>query len=189
VPAVVTTDPPVRTGKTVVSASVEVTPEDSVAELLRLEYGHESELPTAVVAFIGRMMEQQQAERETFLAALRVYKEETARLTLEVTGAREQLNNQIEAARDERERLTDQFLDRVDQLSAKISTSSSRYSAQLEEKDALLEDKERRVESYAGLAANAQSVIDDMRRSTSWRVTTPIRVMARLMARRSASGR
>jgi hypothetical protein len=53
----------------------------------------------------------------------------------------------------------------------------------------LLEDKERKVEAYAGIAANAQSTVDDMRRSSSWRLTIPLRVASRLMARRARSGR
>ena len=87
----------------------------------------------------------------------------------------------------EREHLVMEFLDRVDQLSAKISTSAARYEAQLAQKDSLLEAQERRVEAYAGQAAVAQSVIDDIRTSTSWRVTAPVRLVSRLLARRAAS--
>ena len=78
-----------------------------------------------------------------------------------------------------------EFLDRVDQLSSKISTSAARYSGELAEKDALLEALERRAEEYAGHAANAQSIIDDMHRSTSWRVTAPVRLLSRMLARRA----
>jgi vacuolar-type H+-ATPase subunit H len=137
-------------------------------------------------AIIGRLIEQQSAEREAFLSALRVYKEETARLALDVSQARAELSQQIEIARAERDHLIGEFLDRVDQLSAKISTSAARYSAQLDEKDVLLEDAEKRVEVYAGHAANAQSVIADMRKSSSWRLTAPIRLMSRLLAREGA---
>ena len=77
-----------------------------------------------------------------------------------------------------------EFLDRLDVLSAKISTSAARYSAQLEEKDRLLEQHEQRVLAYAGIAAAAQSVIDDVHRSSSWRVTAPLRLMSRMMGRR-----
>jgi hypothetical protein len=185
-----TDEPTARASHTVVAASSGVEATDSTAEeLLSLEFGRESELPDAIVAFIGRMMEQQQAERETFLAALRVYKEETARLTLEVSQARGELSAQVQASREEREHLIAEFLDRVDQLSASLATSSARYAAKLNEKDMLLEDKERKVEAYAGIAANAQSTVDDMRRSSSWRLTIPLRVASRLMARRARSGR
>ncbi|HEY6428913.1 MAG TPA: hypothetical protein VIX84_16945, partial [Acidimicrobiales bacterium] len=101
-------------------------------------------------AIIGRLLEQQTVEREAFLSALRVYKEETARLALEVSQARSELSQQMEVARAERDHLIGEFLDRVDQLSAKISTSAARYSAQLDEKHLLLKDAERRAEVYAG---------------------------------------
>ena len=186
----VTPDPVQRTSETVVvAAEVEATHDGAVEDLLRLEIGPESEVPTAIVAFVGRMIEQQQAERDTFLAALRVYKEETERLTLDVSKARAELTEERHASREERQLLIGEFLDRVDQLSAKISTSASRFAAELEERDARIEDQERRVEAYAGLAANAQSVIEDMRRSTSWRLTMPVRVLSRLLARRATSGR
>jgi vacuolar-type H+-ATPase subunit H len=138
-------------------------------------------------AIIGRLIEQQGAEREAFLSALRVYKEETSRLTLDVAQARADLSGQVEAARVEREHLIAEFLDRVDQLSAKISTSSARYTAQLEEKDILWKDAEKRAEVYAGHAANAQSIIADMRRSSSWRLTAPIRLLSKMLARRSSA--
>jgi hypothetical protein len=186
----VTADPAPQAGKTVVAAtSVEPTSDTTVEELLRLELGRESELPSAVVAFIARMMEQQQAERETFLAALRVYKEETARLTLEVSQSRTELRSQVEASREERAHLIGEFLDRVDQLSAKISTSASRFESQLDEKEAVIEDKQRQVEAYAGIALNAQAALDEVRRSSSWRLTAPIRLLSRLMARRASSSR
>jgi hypothetical protein len=183
-------DPAAETGKTVVAAaSVEAAQDGTVEELLRLELGREPELPSAIIGFIGRMMEQQQAERETFLAALRVYKEETARLTVEVSQARVELSTQVQASREEREHLIGEFLGRVDQLSAKISTSAARYATKIDEKDLIIEDKERTVEAYAGMAANAQGVIDDMRRSTSWRLTAPIRLFSRILAGRAASNR
>ncbi len=117
----------------------------------------EPERSQAVRALIGQVIEQQQAEREAFRSALRVYEEETKRLTVEVAEARSELSVQIEAARREREHLVGEFLDRIDHLSSKISTSAARYEAQLAEKDVLLQDGERRVEAYAGLAADAQS--------------------------------
>jgi hypothetical protein len=138
-------------------------------------------------AIIGRLIEQQTAEREAFLSALRVYKEETARLALDVSQARAEVFQQVELARAERAQLIGEFLDRVDQLSAKISTSAARYSAQLDEKDILLRDAERRAEIYAGNAANAQSVVADMRRSSSWRLTAPIRLLSRMLARGAAT--
>jgi hypothetical protein len=150
---------------------------------------HEPEPSETVRALIGRVIDQQHAEREAFLSALRVYKEETARLSTEVAEARRELSGQIEAARQEREHLIKEFLDRVDHLSSKVSTSAARYSAELEERDALLEAQERRVEVFAGHAANAQSVIDDIHRSTSWRVTAPVRLLSRMLARRAQSTR
>jgi hypothetical protein len=181
----VTFDPTNPSSKTVVAASAE-SGRGNVEDLLRIEFGGESDLPGAVVSFIGRIVEQQQAERETFLAALRVYKEETTRLTLEVSQARGELSQQLRLAREEREHLVSEFLDRVDQLSAKISTTASKYEGELEEKDAKIEDQERRVEAYAGLAADAQSELGAMRRSSSWRLTAPFRLFSRLMASRRA---
>jgi hypothetical protein len=136
-------------------------------------------------AIIGRLIEHQNAERDAFLSAVRVYQEETSRLTHDVTQVRAELARQIDAARLEREHLLAEFLDRLDQLSAKISTSAARYTAQLAEKEILLRDAEKRAEVYAGHAANAQSVIADMRRSSSWRLTAPIRLLSRVLASRT----
>lgn len=138
-------------------------------------------------AIIARLLEQQSAEREAFLSALRVYKDETTRLTEDVSQARAELSQQIVAARMEREHLIAEFLDRVDQLSAKISTSAARYTSQLEEKEILRLDAMKRAEVYAGHAANAQQIIADMRRSSSWRLTAPIRLMSRMLSRRSTT--
>ena len=146
---------------------------------------HEPEPSEAVRALIGRVIDQQHAEREAFLSALRVYKEETARLSSEVVVARSELSGQIEAARREREHLVTEFLDRVDELSAKVSTTASRYAAELADKNALLEAEGRKVEAYAGKAAIAQSVLDDMQQSTSWRITAPVRLLSRMIARRA----
>jgi hypothetical protein len=99
--------------------------------------------------------------------------------------ARNDLHEQVEAARLEREHLVAEFLDRVDELSAKVSTTASRYRAELADTNALLEAEGRKAEAYAGQAAIAQSVLDDMRHSTSWRVTAPVRVLSRLLARKA----
>jgi hypothetical protein len=147
----------------------------------------EPEPSEAVRALIGRVIDQQLVERDAFLSVLRVYKEETARLTAEVAETRSELSGQIEAARREREHLVGEFLDRVDQLSSKLSTSSSRYESELAKKDVLITDAEQRIEVYAGLAANAQSEVDDIRRSSSWRATAPIRLLSRMLARRAVS--
>jgi hypothetical protein len=48
-----------------------------------------------------------------------------------------------------------------------------------------LEAEGRKAEAYAGQAAIAQSVLDDLRHSTSWRVTAPVRVLSRLLARKA----
>ncbi len=144
----------------------------------------EPEPSVAVQALIGRVIEQQHAEREAYLSALRLYQEETARLTTDVSAARADLSHQIEASRLEREHLVKEFLDRVDQLSSKISTSAARYSSQLALKDSLLEAEGRRVEDYAGIAAIIQSQLDDLRQSTSWRITAPVRLFSRVFGRR-----
>jgi hypothetical protein len=136
-------------------------------------------------AIIGRLIEHQNAERDAFMSALRVYQEETSRLSHEITQARAELARQIDAARLEREHLLAEFLDRLDLLSAKISTSAARYTAQLAEKEILQRDAEKRAEIYAGHAANAQNVIADMRRSSSWRITAPMRLVSRMLARRT----
>jgi hypothetical protein len=146
---------------------------------------HEPEPSEAVRARIGRVIDQQRAEREALLSALHVYREETARLSREVVVARSELAGQIEAARQEREHLVAEFLNRVDELSAKVSTTASRYAAELADKNALLEAEGRKVEAYAGKAADAQSVLDDMQRSTSWRITAPVRLLSRLLAHRA----
>jgi hypothetical protein len=146
---------------------------------------NEPEPSPAVRALIGRVIDQQHAEREAFISALRVYKEETARLTAEVAESRSELFSQIAAARQEREHLVKEFLDRVDHLSSKISTSAARYEAELADKDMLLEGQERRAEIYAGHAANAQSIIADMQGSTSWRVTAPVRLLSRMLAKKA----
>lgn len=145
---------------------------------------NEPEPSPAVRALIGRVVDQQVTERETFVSLLHAYKEETARLSAELASSRDELAAQSAAARQERERLVGEFLDRLDHLSSKISTSASRYESELTQKDALLADAERRVGIYAGLAADAQSVVDDMRRSSSWRATAPIRLLSRVLATR-----
>jgi hypothetical protein len=145
----------------------------------------EPEPSEAVRALIGRIIDQHYAERDAFLTALRVYEDETARISNELVDVRSALTQQIEAARLEREHLVAEFLDRVDELSAKVSTTASRYSAELADANALLEAEGRKAEAYAGQAANTQSVIDDMRRSTSWRITTPVRLLSRMLARKA----
>jgi hypothetical protein len=145
----------------------------------------EPEPSAAVHALIGRIIDQHYAERDALLSALRVYQDENARVSNELVEARLELTQQIEAARREREHLVAEFLDRVDELSAKVSTTASRYSAQLADTNALLEAEGRKAEAYAGQAADTQSVIDDMRRSTSWRITAPVRLASRLLARKA----
>jgi hypothetical protein len=147
----------------------------------------EPEPSEAVRALIGRIIDQHYAERDAFFAALRVYQDETARHSNELVGVRNELTQQIEAARLEREHIVAEFLDRVDELSAKVSTTASRYSAELADTNALLEAEGRKAEAYAGQAAIAQSVLADMQRSTSWRVTAPVRLLSRLLARRAQS--
>jgi hypothetical protein len=73
----------------------------------------------------------------------------------------------------------------VDELSAKVSTTASRARADLADAQALLEAEGRKAEAYAGQAAIAQSVVDDIRSSTSWRITAPVRVLSRFLARKS----
>jgi len=87
----------------------------------------------------------------------------------------------------EREHLVEEFLDRLDVLSAKISTSASRYRSELADKERLLEALERRIEDYAGQTAIAQSLLDDMRSSSSWRFTAPIRLISRVLTRRRSA--
>jgi hypothetical protein len=139
----------------------------------------------AVRALIVRIIDQHYAERDAFLSALRVYEDETARVSNELLEARSELTQQIEAARREREHLVAEFLDRVDELAAKVSTTASRYRAELADTNALLEAEGRKAEAYAGKAAVAQSVIDDMRGSTSWRITGPVRLLSRMLARKA----
>ena len=141
--------------------------------------------PTDAVA-LDAPTERQHAERAAFLAALRMYQQLTAHLTDDLTAAQSELAAQREGGRLERETLIREFLDRLDVLSAKISTSAWKYSAELAEKDRRIEVVEKEVLAYAGLAANAQSVIDDIRQSSSWRLTAPVRLLSRMMGRPAA---
>ena len=142
--------------------------------------GEEPLASADVRVLVGRLLEHQQVEREAFLSAVRAYRELASHLSLELAGARQEL----ESVRLEREQLLRHFLDRLDVLSAKISTSATKYTKEIEEKDRLLEDRHQQVLAYAGQAADARSVIDDMRSSSSWRLTTPFRLLSRLTARR-----
>ena len=142
--------------------------------------------PLALRAFVTGLVERQRAEREAFFAALAAYKELTERLALDVTDARRELAVETERARLERQQLVKDFLDRVDVLSAKISTSAARFTGELAEKDVLLQQERDRVLAYAQLAATAQSVIDDMYASNSWRLTRPVRLLSRLLRQRSS---
>ncbi|HEX4433717.1 MAG TPA: hypothetical protein VH012_02740 [Acidimicrobiales bacterium] len=141
--------------------------------------------PQTVRAIVTGLVTRQQAEREVFLSALGAYKDLADRLALEAADARDQLSLQTEAARLEQAQMLRDFLERLDVLTAKISTSAARYEAELAEKDVLIEDRERQAEAYAGHAANAQSTIDDIRRSTSWRLTAPVRLLSRMLAQRA----
>ncbi len=142
-------------------------------------------VPARVLAIVAGLMERQHAELEALRSALRAYEDLTTRLTVDVADARAELAAQVEAARAEREHVVKEFLDRLDVLSAKISTSAARYTAQLEDKDRLLQEQEQRVLAYAGRAATAQSVIDDIYTSSSWRLTAPLRLVSKIMGRRA----
>ena len=141
----------------------------------------------AVKSFVAAALEHQQAEREAFLAALRAYKDLTSRLSLEVAESRQALALQRDEARSEREHLVSEFLDRIDVLSAKISTSASRYTSELADKDRALEEQQQVLLSYAGRAADAESVIVDIYQSRSWRLTAPVRLLTRVMDRLHAA--
>ncbi len=148
---------------------------------------HDLESSETTRALIGRVIDQQHAERSSLLSTSQIYKDEAARLSIELVRARDEVTQQMEAARREREHLVEQFLDRMDELSAKLSTTASRYSAELADLNALLEAEGRKVEDYAALAANAESLIVDMQRSTSWRITAPVRLVSRMLARKAPS--
>lgn len=153
------------------------------------QLGDEAISPQAVRAIVTEIVTRQRTEREVFVAALGAYRDLTERLSVEVADARSDLAAQAESAQLERAQLLKEFLDRLDVLSAKISTSAARYEAELADKDVLLEDRERRVEIYAGQAINAQNMLTDIHRSTSWRVTAPVRLLSRMLARRAPSGK
>ena len=155
-------------------------PVDSYEQL-----GDEAISPQAVRAIVTEIVTRQRTEREVFVSALGAYKDLTERLTVEVTDARHELSAQAELAQLERGQLLKEFLDRLDVLTAKISTSAARYEAKLAEKDVLIEDRERRAEIYAGNAINAQNMLADIHGSTSWRVTAPVRLLSRMLARRA----
>ena len=123
-------------------------------------------------------------ERAALLSAIQAYRDLAAGVTSELAGARRNLAAHVEASRIEREHLVEEFLDRLDVLSAKISTSASRFAAEIEDKDRALGEQEQKVLAYASQAATAQSIIDDIRRSSSWRMTAPFRFLSRISARR-----
>jgi hypothetical protein len=150
------------------------------------QLGDEANSPQAIRAVVTGLVERQHAEREVFLSALSAYKDLTDRLAGELVEARSDLATQAEAAALEQARLLQEFLDRLDVLTAKISTSAARYESELAEKDLLIRDRERRVEVYAGQAADARSVIEDIEHSTSWRLTAPIRLISRILAQKAA---
>ena len=140
--------------------------------------------PPTLRAIVTGLIERQQVERESFLAALGAYRDLTERLSADLADARETLALETDRARVERQQLVKEFLDRVDVLSAKISTSAARFTAELAEKEVLREQAEQRVLAYAEQAATAQSVIDDIYSSSSWRCTGPIRLLSRLVKQR-----
>ncbi len=147
--------------------------------------GEALELPPGAEVLVGRLIERQHMERAAFLEALRTYQGLTMQLSDELSVARQGLAAQTESARLEREALVKEFLDRVDLLAAKVSTGAAKHRAELEDKELLLEDAENRVLVYAGLAASAQSVVDDLQRSSSWRLTAPLRLFSGLVRRRA----
>jgi DNA repair exonuclease SbcCD ATPase subunit len=136
-----------------------------------------------VLTLIGKLIERSNVEREASIRTLQVYKDQTARLEIDVSEARAELIRQVDAARTEREHIMANFIDRVDELSAKISTSAGRYTAQLAEKETLLKEAEKRAEVLAEHVADAQSVISEMRTSRSWRLTAPLRLLSRVLSR------
>ena len=148
--------------------------------------GETIELSAAAEALVGRLIERHETERAAFLEALRTYQDLTMQLSDELSAARQGLATQIESARLEREALVQEFLDRVDLLAAKVSTGASKHVAELTLKERQLEDAENRVLAYAGLAASAESVVEDLHRSSSWRVTAPLRLFSGLMRRHAA---
>ena len=143
------------------------------------QVGDEPLSQQAVRAVIAGLLDRQDVERGALLAALGAYRAHTAGLTAELAEVRRSLVAQ--------ERLAEEFLDRLDELSAKVSTSAARFTAQLEEKDRLLEAEDRKVLAYAAQAADAHSIIDDMERSSSWRMTAPLRRLSLFLARRRAT--
>ena len=134
-------------------------------------------------AFVERLIERHEMERAAFLDALRTYQNLTMQRSEELSAAREALAVHMESARLEREALVQEFLDRVDLLVAKVSTGASKHASEMTLKERQLEDAENRVLAYAGLAASAESVVADLRRSSSWRVTAPLRLFSSLMRR------
>ncbi len=150
------------------------------------QMGETIELSAAAETLVGRLIERHETERAAFLEALRTYQDLTMQLSDELSAARLGLATQIESARLEREALVKEFLDRVDLLAAKVSTGASKHVAELTLKERQLEDAENRVLAYAGLAASAESVVEDLRRSSSWRVTAPLRLFSGLMRRHAA---
>jgi hypothetical protein len=148
-----------------------------------LQSGEGLELSGTVETFADRLIERHEMERAAFLDALRTYQDLTMQRSEELSAARQALVVHMESARLEREVLVQEFLDRVDLLVAKVSTGASKHASEMTLKERQLEDAENRVLAYAGLAASAESVVEDLRRSSSWRVTAPLRLFSSLMRR------
>jgi hypothetical protein len=149
----------------------------------RHQGGELLELSSGTEALVDGLIERHELERAAFLDALRTYQDLTLQLTEEVSAARQALAVHIESSRLERETLVQEFLDRVDLLVAKVSTGASKHASEITLKERQLEDAENRVLAYAGLAASAESVVEDLRRSSSWRVTAPLRLFSSVMRR------
>ena len=147
--------------------------------------GDAVELSAAAETLLDRLIDRHEMERTAFLEALRTYQDLTIRLSDELSAVRQGLALQIESARLEREALVKEFLDRVDLLAVKVSTGASKHAAEITLKERQLEDAENRVLAYAGLAASAEAVVDDIHRSSSWKVTAPLRFFSGLMRRRA----
>ena len=143
---------------------------EPVATLEQID--EETVSPLALRAVVTGLVERQRAEREAFFAALAAYKELTERLALDVSDARHEL-----AAEADRGGSNVNNWSRISWTGSMCSQPRFRHPPL-----ASPANSQRRTPCFSrnrtaswptpSLAATAQSVIDDMRASNSWRLTS-----------------
>ena len=142
--------------------------------------GPEAASPSAIRALIDSLNESRHIERETFQFALDATRETMATLASQSGMLRDELIEYKEQARFEKAVMQEEYFGRLDELTAKLSTSAARYTRELTFRELALEAREREAEVLAGEAAEAQRRVAEVLRSSSWRLTAPLRLLSRL---------